>query len=426
MSQLTDNLNTIASIKEDIRDAIESKGVNMSGVSFASFADKIGEIQTGGGQPVTTALSVSSNGTYTPPQGVDGFDTVTVSVPQQTVVGTNVIYYTSSNNSSITPIYDSGETDITEFGANIISNVYNGNQGVITFDGPVTKLGGQWSEGGIGRLTSITIPISVTEIKGNSLGTNPNLKTVHIPPLVTKIGSSYTRGWAFANNSGLMTVEIPPSVTEIYTEAFAYCGNLEYVKLPPFLNEIGDYLFQYCTSLKNITIPDGYTYIGAGMFAWSGLTSIYIPASVTSIGSGAFRGCANAAVVRVNSNNSDYDSRNNCNAIIETATDTLMYGFGLTVIPSTVTTIDSFAFADITTLTSITIPSSIGDIGYRAFYGCTNLAEVIVNNPVPYQIDNDVFEDTSENLVIKVPASAVMDYKMTIGWSTYASKIVAQ
>ena len=79
MSQLTDNLNLIASIKSDIKSAIETKGVDMTGVSFGSFADKIGEITT---SFVTVPLSVSANGTYNPGQGVDGFTKVVVSVPE--------------------------------------------------------------------------------------------------------------------------------------------------------------------------------------------------------------------------------------------------------------------------------------------------------------------------------------------------------
>ena len=111
MSQLTDNLNTIASIKEEIRDAIETKGVDMTGVSFASFPDKIGEIQ-GGGQAVTTSLSVSSNGTYTPPSGVDGFDLVTVSVsssmkPEESLVETITTNGTYSYSPSAGSVFDS-------------------------------------------------------------------------------------------------------------------------------------------------------------------------------------------------------------------------------------------------------------------------------------------------------------------------------
>ena len=81
MSQLIDNLNIIESVKTDIKAAIENKGVDMTGVSFPGYASKIGEI-SGGGQFVTEPLNVTSNGIYTPGQGVDGFSTVTVDVPQ--------------------------------------------------------------------------------------------------------------------------------------------------------------------------------------------------------------------------------------------------------------------------------------------------------------------------------------------------------
>lgn len=79
MPTLIDNLNLINSYKSDIKSAIENKGVDMTGVSFGSYADKIGEIQTS--TPfVTETLRVSSNGVYTPSSGVDGFSLVDVSV----------------------------------------------------------------------------------------------------------------------------------------------------------------------------------------------------------------------------------------------------------------------------------------------------------------------------------------------------------
>ena len=78
MSQLIDNLNTIESVKTDIKAALENKGVDMTGVSFPGYASKIGEITT---SFVTVPLSVSANGTYTPGQGIDGYSQVNVNVP---------------------------------------------------------------------------------------------------------------------------------------------------------------------------------------------------------------------------------------------------------------------------------------------------------------------------------------------------------
>ena len=81
MSQLTDNLNLIASIKSDIKSAIENKGVDMTGVSFPGYASKIGEISGGGGSAVIEGLTITSNGTYTAGEGVDGYSPIEVDVP---------------------------------------------------------------------------------------------------------------------------------------------------------------------------------------------------------------------------------------------------------------------------------------------------------------------------------------------------------
>ncbi len=495
MSQLTDNLNTIASIKGDIRDAIQAKGVDMSGVAFSGFASKIGEIQTGGGQKPedTLAETIRSNGTYNyTPQAGHVFSSVAlnvsvafpvqvyqstyttngrhsfvgqysagmidvdvhpstslsetytangtyavsgefsggqvvVSVPQFT--NTNVIYYTSRDNNVITPVYNSGETDVTEFGANIVSNIYTGGQGVITFDGPVTKVGGRWRGTYDDRLTSIDIPDSVTVLKDGVFSNCDYLKVLKIPPFVTKIGTKDTGGSICSNSDGLTAVEIPPSVTEIYVESFAFCIGLVYVKLSPNLTHIGDYVFHGCSALEYVEIPDGLTEIGAGMFKNCGLTSIYIPASVTDIHISAFEGCSYAAIISVDSNNQFYDSRNNCNAIIETSTNSLICGFALTTIPSSVTEIYDSAFRGITTLTSITIPSSVNDIGYYAFGDCTNLTEVIVNATTPPTLQGNgstVFYNNASGRLIKVPAASLSAYQTAPGWSDYASSIVAQ
>ena len=93
MSQLTDNLNTIASIKGDIRDAIQAKGVNMSGVAFSGFASKIGEIQTGGSQKPEEPLveTIATNGTFNfAPQAGYVFSSATITVSVSGGVGPSI------------------------------------------------------------------------------------------------------------------------------------------------------------------------------------------------------------------------------------------------------------------------------------------------------------------------------------------------
>lgn len=101
-------------------------------------------------------------------------------------------------------------------------------------------------------------------------------------------------------------------------------------------------------------------------FCCSGLTSLTIPKSVTSIGSQAFESCSLTSIV-VESGNTKYDSRDNCNAIIETATNILIVGCDNTVIPNGVTSIGDWAFTDCDGLTSVTIPNSVTTIGNSAF-----------------------------------------------------------
>ena len=195
---------------------------------------------------------------------------------------------------------------------------------------------------------------------------------------VTSIG-----GFAFYECSGLTSITIPNSVTSIGKWAFSYCSGLTSVTIGNSVTNIGDYAFSYCSGLKSVTIPNSVTSIGNRAFSYcSGLTSVTIPNSVTSIGENAFLACSVLESIIVEEGNTIYDSRENCNAIIETATNTLIAGFKNTVIPNSVTSIGTSAFNYCTGLTSITIPNSVTSIGTGAFYECTGLTSIIIPNSV--------------------------------------------
>jgi len=124
-------------------------------------------------------------------------------------------------------------------------------------------------------------------------------------------------------------------------------------------------------TIKKVIIKNGVTSIGNNAFyLYSGLTSITIPNSVTSIGNSAFAGCTGLSSIIVEEGNSKYDSRNNCNAIIEKGSNTLIAGCKNTIIPNSVKSIGNYAFFVCSSLTSITIPNSVTRIANYAFYEC--------------------------------------------------------
>ena len=301
----------------------------------------------------------------------------------------------------------------------------------ITIPGSVTTIGSS-AFYTCHYLTSITIPNSVTTIGDNAFNQCNGLTNITIPNSITTIGE-----YAFSGCTYLTSITIPNSVTTIGNEAFSYCYRLASIKtesgntkydsrencnaiietetntliagcrntvIPNSVTTIGNYAFSGCINLASITIPGSVTTIGDGAFSGSGLTSITIPNSVTTIGDGAFSSCSSLESIKTESGNTKYDSRENCNAIIETETNTLIAsckntiipnsvtsignnafsgsGYGLTsiTIPGSVTTIGNYAFSTCIGLTSITIPNSVTTIGESAFQRCGNLKEVHITD----------------------------------------------
>ena len=227
-------------------------------------------------------------------------------------------------------------------------------------------------------LTSVTIPDSVTSIGDNAFRNCTGLTSVTIPDSVTAMGTS-----AFEGCTGLTSITIPDSVTWIGGGTFYGCTGLTSVTIPDSVTNIDDRAFSGCTGLTSITIPDSVTNIGISAFnGCTGLTSVTIPDSVASIDSSAFAGCTGLTSITVSGGNKKFDSRNNCNGIIETASNTLIYGCKNTDIPDSVTSIGNSAFYGCTGLTSITIPDSVTDIGANAFRDCTGLTSITIPDSV--------------------------------------------
>lgn len=229
--------------------------------------------------------------------------------------------------------------------------------------------------------------------------------------------------WA-SYRENITSVTIGNGVTSIGYGAFHYCTNLASVTISNSVTRIGKDAFYGCSGLKDpvynahlfarmpksysgaYSIPNGIEKIIWGAFdGCTGLTSLTIPNSVTDIeGDVPFDGCSGLTSIVVGSKNTVYDSRNNCNAIIKTASNILIVGCENTIIPNGIIGIGMGAFDNRTGLTSITIPKSVEYIGYGAFDGCTGLTSITISNSVTI-IGTEAFKGCTGLTSVTIPNS---------------------
>ena len=209
--------------------------------------------------------------------------------------------------------------------------------------------------------------------------------------------------YAFKDCSELKSVKILGGVKIIGHSAFENCTALTSVTLSSSVTSLDSYSFANCTSLSSIIIPNGVTNISGSVFSGcTGLTSIKIGSGVTNIYDDIFHGCENLISMSVNNDNIKFDSREDCNAIIETESNKLIFGCKTTVIPNSVTSLGEYAFRGCTGLTSITIPNSVASIDGNAFTGTPwfdNQPDGLVYaGKVAYKYKGTMPEDTSITL----------------------------
>ena len=353
---------------------------------------------------------------------------------------------------------------------------------------------GEKTFAGCSSLTSISIPYSVTSISYDAFQNCPSIESIIveknnpkydsrdncnaiietgtnsliigckvtvIPNSVTSIGYG-----AFNNCSSLVSISIPNSVKSIGISAFSGCSSLTSIDIPNSVTSLEEFVFSSCTSLTTVSIPNTVASIkNAAFLNCSSLVSISIPKSVTSIESNPFSRCSGLESIIVEKGNPKYDSRNKCNAIIETATNSIITGCKNTIIPNTVTsigedafegctfttisipnsveTIDFFAFANCPSLVFVHIPNSVTKIGQASFASCSSMTSIILPNSLtnidhqafmycksiskltcsaltPPSIGSDVFKGVQcDTGTLYVPASSLSAYKAADGWKDW-------
>ena len=366
--------------------------VTKSGIKKVVFKGNGNEYVAG-----TFNVSMGQDDRPTPPVVVNGQTEITLTAPERETLEVGEMYYITL----LPGTFDSGFTATFyttdgEIGSRSINRS-------TTFKRSVPNTGVDFDKNIVYQRVSV---INYTSTGGSVW---PNNESGLDAPI---LASDYDA------NSGQGSITFSGDLTTIGNNAFAGCRELTSVTVPSTVTTIGDFAFARCSNLESITIPESVTTIGPRAFFNSGLRSISIPKSVTQIGTAALSNCASLASITVDADNTVFDSRNNCNAIIEKTTKTLLFGCSTSTIPNGIVNIGEQAFSYMTGLTSITIPESVTSIGDNAFFSCSKLSQVTSLAIVPPTGNWNIFAQCPIEKIF-VRKGAKRQYEEKTPWSKY-------
>ncbi|MCH5218788.1 MAG: leucine-rich repeat domain-containing protein [Muribaculaceae bacterium] len=299
-----------------------------------------------------------------------------------------------------------------------------------------------------GGKNTITIPDGVKTIAKNSFAYAENIENVYFSDTVERIEEyafyrchsrinlhlsnnlKYIGPYAFEYCDGLEELILPDSVSVIEDSAFFRCDNLKYVKLPSSLKVIDRHLFGWCISLSFVVIPEGVTEIISGAFmACKGLNTITIPASATLIDHWVFGGCNNLMTFIVSPENPKYSAEGGMLLSKDKKTLYCAPGGESVTIPEGVTHIDAEAFSG-SDIAYISIPSTLTSIASWAFIECYDLKELTCKAEIPPVVTGNQGEFLSSDIMspimeidLYVPGQSVELYKKADGWKRLKNRI---
>lgn len=298
-------------------------------------------------------------------------------------------------------------------------------------------------------IREIKLPVGLKTIMEYAIYDCPNLDRIHIPSSVEQI---YPRAFSMCDNIesisvdrnnpvydsrnncnailendrliiGCYTSRIPSGITEIGEGAFAYCKRLNGITIPEGVLYIGSDAFWRCSGLKTIELPSSLLgFKGSEHFyCCTSLSRIHIPEKVNLIPTSIFVGCTSLNNIDVDKRNKKYDSRKNCNAIVETSKDKLVAGCSSSVIVDGIKEIGEDAFAK-SGITSIFIPASVNRIDSTSFRGSRYCNSIVVEDGNPrYRSagSNSMIEKSSNKLILACSATHILPDVTGIGGYVY-------
>ena len=254
----------------------------------------------------------------------------------------------------------------------------------ITIPKSVLHNGVKYQVTGIGKeaflhtsVSEFTIPETVKYIAESAFCGSIELTSIEIPNSVTDIGSS-----AFTYSHKLTSVTLGKGVTTIGSLAFLGCRELQSINIPASVTTISALAFYDCPKIKDITLSNSLIEIRDQAFAYTNITSIELPQSVTILGINPFSYIRSLTKLSVKEGHPLFNSDPNSNAIIETATNTLVAGCRYSIVPNTITVVGKAAFMGCKGRTELSLPNSVKTINDSAYFDCIDLKSIDIPNSV--------------------------------------------
>ena len=342
----------------------------------------------------------------------------------------------------------------------------------------VTRIGDYAFEG-CTNLTSVSLPSTLETIEGGAFDSCSSLESLSLPMNIMVANNAFqgcTRLTAYSPTKfyKLSTLyegsyTLPDGIEKIIQNAFSGCTNLSEVIIPESVYDIGNYAFNGCWNLRNLVLAESadsveikiapsilrnchdvrlevHRSINPGSWSNSNgkrlccfcedaaIQSLYIGKELEKLDiygtvilnykeldNVLFRGCSNLKSIMIDPENKVYDSRENCNGIIETSSNSLVVGVSTTTLPSTLVSINSNAFINQTDLTKVILPQNLQTIGSQAFEDCVNLEQIYALAESPFSIDDDVFNiGTYSKATLYVPVGSLSKYQTADTWSLFS------
>lgn len=244
-----------------------------------------------------------------------------------------------------------------------INNYAFSRSSIIRVDAPSIEIDiGDYAFSDMEYLTTFT---GVVKTLGNSAFFNSQqLDNITLSENIKEISDS-----AFHNDVNLEHINIPDGITYIGSNAFGYT-NIKSIAIPSEITKIENYAFSNCLNLESVTLPENLAEIGNHAFSYTNIRDLYIPKNVINIAEDAFSYISSLETIEVDKDNTIYDSRDDCNAIIGTATNSVLRASNNTIIPLTVTKIGNYSYSGVKkdNSTLFEVPNHVTDIGDYAFY----------------------------------------------------------